>query len=104
MFKLSLATYSVRFLNESLEFVYDRTPRYECKTPSSGTAYFRPFLVPAPDCPWGIVGCDVLVFGCCSANCVNIPGLSLVFLRSSINIFAREFVSVSLKVGCNPYT
>ena len=95
LFELSLATYSVRFINESLEFVYDRTPRYKCKTPSSGTAYFRPFLVPAPDCPWGIVGCDVLFFGCCSANCVNISGLSLVFHRSSINRFAREFVNVS---------
>ena len=27
MFKLSLATYSVRFLNESLEFVYDRVAK-----------------------------------------------------------------------------
>ena len=54
LFKLSLATYSVRFLNESLEFVYDRTPRHKCRTPSSGTACFRPLLVPAPDCLWGI--------------------------------------------------
>ena len=46
LFKLSLATYSVRFINESWEFVYDRTPRHKCKTPSSGTACFAHFLSP----------------------------------------------------------
>ena len=46
LFKLSLATYSVRFPNESLEFVYDRTPRHKCKTPSSGTACFSPTSCP----------------------------------------------------------
>ena len=46
LFKLSLATYSVRFPNESLEFVCDRTPRHKCKTPSSGTACFSPTSCP----------------------------------------------------------
>ena len=95
LFKLSLATYSVRFPNESLEFVCDRTPRHKCKTPSAGTACFRPLLVPAPDCLWGIVGYDAFVVGCRGTNCVNPPGLFPVFHCSLINRFARAFVNVS---------
>ena len=62
-----------------------------------GLRVFRPLLVPAPDCLWGIVGCDAFVVGCCGTNCVNPPGLFPVFHRSLINRFARAFVNV-LKV------
>ena len=61
LFKLSLATYSVRFLNESLEFVYDRTPRYKCKTPSSGTAFFLHFSSHHRTVCGRILGCNGLV-------------------------------------------
>ena len=60
-----------------------------------GLRVFVHFLSPHRTVCGGIVGCDVLVVGCCGTNCVNPPGLFPVFHRSLINRFAREFVNVS---------
>ena len=62
-----------------------------------GLRVFRPLLVPAPDCLWGIVGCDAFVVRCCGTNCVNSPSLFPELHCSLLNRFARAFVNV-LKV------
>ena len=49
--ELSLATCRVRVYEWIVKFEYDRTPRHRCKTPSSGTACFPPFLLPPPEYP-----------------------------------------------------